>query len=140
MKIKRRKKQSLDPQMMRRSIKRSNKQLYRMIQVMVMIGTLVVANVLFTMVTKTHFWSGESALNSKISSSIVDTVVEAQRGTIYDRNRNVIAQEVKAWTIVAYLDSSIEDEEGNPDYAKNAASTAKQLCKVLKDADEENIE
>ena len=140
MKIKRRKKQSLDPQMMRRSIKRSNKQLYRMIQVMVMIGTLVVANVLFTMVTKTHFWSGESALNLKISSSIVDTVVEAQRGTIYDRNRNVIAQEVKAWTIVAYLDSSIEDEEGNPDYVKNAASTAKKLCKVLKDADEENIE
>ena len=140
MKIKRRRKQSLDPRVMRRTIRRSNKQLYRMIQVMVMIGTLVVANVLFTMVTKTHFWSGESALNSKISSSIVDTKVEAKRGTIYDRNHNVIAQEVKAWTIVAYLDSSVVDSEGNPNYVKSASTTAKKLCKVLKKADEENIE
>ena len=45
------------------------------------------------------------------------TVLPAGRGTIYDRNNQIIAQEVKAYTIVAYLDESYADADGNPDYA-----------------------
>ena len=120
-------------------VKRSNKELSRIIQVMVLVGTLVIANVLFTMVTKTHLWSGESALNSKISSSIVNTTVNGKRGTIYDRNYNVIAQEVAAYTIVAYLDESLEDSKGNPDYVSDTAKTAKKLAKVLTDVDSSSI-
>ena len=140
MAIKRKVRRKLDKRTQRLSVRRSNRQLYRMIQVMSIIGTLVIANVLFTMVTKTHIWSQESVLNSKISSSIVDTEVEAKRGTIYDRNHQVIAQEVDAWTIVAYLDESVVDENGDPDYVKDAEKTAEKLCKVLPDAKESNVE
>lgn len=140
MAIKRKVRKKLDKRTQRLSVRRSNRQLYRMIQVMSIIGTLVIANVLFTMVTKTHIWSQESVLNSKISSSIVDTEVEAKRGTIYDRNHQVIAQEVDAWTIVAYLDESVVDENGDPDYVKDAEKTAEKLCKVLPDAKESNVE
>lgn len=140
MAIKRKVRRKLDKRTQRLSVRRSNRQLYRMIQVMSIIGTLVIANVLFTMVTKTHIWSQESVLNSKISSSIVDTEVEAKRGTIYDRNHQVIAQEVDAWTIVAYLDESVIDENGDPDYVKDAEKTAEKLCKVLPDAKESNVE
>lgn len=140
MAIKRKVRRKLDKRTQRLSVRHSNRQLYRMIQVMSIIGTLVIANVLFTMVTKTHIWSQESVLNSKISSSIVDTEVEAKRGTIYDRNHQVIAQEVDAWTIVAYLDESVVDENGDPDYVKDAEKTAEKLCKVLPDAKESNVE
>lgn len=119
--------------------KQSNKQLYNILKVMTVCGTLVVTNVLFTMITHRHIWSKEDALNSKIASSIVDTKVEARRGTIYDRNRNVIAQEVPAYTLVAYLDTSLKDAEGKPDYVKDARKTSKQLKKVL-DIDEKTVE
>ena len=75
----------------------------------------------------------------KIASSIVNTSVEAKRGTIYDRNHNVIAQEVTAYTVVAYLDDSLEDEDGNPDYVKDADYTAKQLGTVLDNINEEKV-
>ena len=72
MAIKRKVRRKLDKRTQRLSVRRSNRQLYRMIQVMSIIGTLVIANVLFTMVTKTHIWSQENVLNSKISSSMLD--------------------------------------------------------------------
>lgn len=121
------------------SVKRSNKQLYRIIQIMGLTGTLVVANVLFTMVTHKHIWSGQDVLDTSIASSIVNTTVEAKRGTIYDRNHNIIAQEVAAYTIVAYLDDSLVDENGDPDYVEDGEYTAKQLKKVLEDINEENV-
>lgn len=121
-------------------VKKTNKNIFRMIIVMVLIGTLAVANVLFTMVTHRHIWSQEDVLTSKIASSIVDTTVEARRGEILDRAYQVIAQEVKAYTIVAYLDDSVVDSQGDPDYVKDAKATAKKLAGVLPDADEKAME
>lgn len=121
------------------SARQSNKQLYRIIQIMILVGTLVVANVLFTMVTHRHIWSGQDVLDTQIASSIINTKVEAKRGTIYDRNHNVIAQEISAFTIVAYLDDSLVDEKGKPAYVKDAEYTAKKLGTVL-DIDEKTVE
>ena len=104
-----------------------------MILRMAFIGTLVVANVLFTMVTHRHLWSQKDVLDKRIASSIVEKTVTAKRGTIYDRNHTVIAQQTKAYTIVAYLDSGVVDANGNPNYVKNIESTAKKLKSVLGD-------
>lgn len=104
-----------------------------MIRRMALIGTLVIANVLFTMVTKTHIWSGQNVLDSRIASSIVISSTTAKRGTIYDSNHEVIAQDRKAYTIVAYLDDSLVDTDGNPNYVKNVHSTVKKLKSVLGD-------
>ena len=120
-------------------VKQSNKELYRIIQIMLLAGTLVISNVLFTMVKKQHIWSGEDAMNNKIASSIVDTTVHAKRGTIYDRNYNVIAQETAAYTIVAYLDESVVDENGKADYVSDTNKTAKKLAKILTDVDASSI-
>ena len=124
---------------MRMRIKSSNKKILRIIQIIIIMGTLVSANVLFTMVTKTHIWSGKSVLDPRIQNSIVETSVQAKRGTIYDRNGRVIAQEVQAYTIVASLDKSVIDAKGNPDYVKDAKKTAKELKKVLKDIDTKKV-
>lgn len=120
-------------------IKRKDKGLYRIIQIMFLCGTLVMANVLFTMVKKQHLWSGKNVMDPRIASSIVNTTIHAKRGTIYDRNYNVIAQETAAYTIVAYLDPSFEDIEGNPDYVSDTTKTAKKLAKVLKDTSSKQL-
>lgn len=49
----------------------------------------------------------KSALDPRIASSIVEKAVTAKRGTIYDRNHTVIAQQTQAYTIVAYLDKGL---------------------------------
>ena len=113
------------------SVRKSNRELLKMISRMTLIGTLVVANVLFTMVSHKHIWSQKSALDPRIASSIVEKAVTAKRGTIYDRNHTVIAQQTQAYTIVAYLDKGVVDVNGNPNYVKNISSTAKKLKSVL---------
>ena len=85
------------------------------------------------MVTHRHLWSQKDVLDKRIASSIVEKTVTAKRGTIYDRNHTVIAQQTKAYTIVAYLDSGVVDANGNPNYVKNIESTAKKLKSVLGD-------
>lgn len=120
-------------------VKKTNNGLYHIIQIMLLVGTLVVANVLFTMITKKHIWSRQDALNSQIASSIVDTVTKGKRGTIYDRNYNVIAQEVNAYTIVVILPDYDDqgnitgpyDENGNPLYVTDTAKTSRSLAKIL---------
>lgn len=72
--------------------------------------------------------------DSRIASSIVTTKTTAKRGTIYDSNHEVIAQDRKAYTIVAYLDDSLVDSNGNPNYVEDIHSTVKQLKSVLGDS------
>ncbi len=73
----------------------------------------------------------KDVLDKRIASSIVEKTITAKRGTIYDRNHTVIAQQTKSYTIVAYLDTGVIDANGNPNYVKNIESTAKKLKSVL---------
>ena len=107
--------------------------------VMLVISAIVVSNVVYTMIFKHHIWSGQDVLHSKIRSSIVNTSVEAKRGNIYDRNHNVIAHQIPAYTVVAYLDDSIVDENGDPDYVSDPKKTAKELKKYLPNIDEKQV-
>lgn len=115
------------------SVRKSNKELLKMILRMTLIGTLVIASVLFTMFSHKHIWSQKNVLDPRIASSIVTKKITAKRGTIYDRNNTVIAQQTTAYTIVAYLDKGVVDINGNPNYVKNVKATAKKLKSVLGD-------
>ena len=115
------------------SVRKSNKELFKMIRRMTLIGTLVVANVLFTMVSHKHLWSQKDVLDKRIASSIVEKTIIAKRGTIYDRNHTVIAQQTQSYTIVAYLDTGVIDANGNPNYVKDIKLTAEKLKSVLGD-------
>lgn len=115
------------------SVRKSNKELFKMIRRMTLIGTLVVANVLFTMVSHKHLWSQKDVLDKRIASSIVEKTIIAKRGTIYDRNHTVIAQQTQSYTIVAYLDTGVIDANGNPNYVKDIKATAEKLKSVLGD-------
>ncbi|MDO4467995.1 MAG: penicillin-binding protein [Bacillota bacterium] len=112
------------------------KRLTRMMMIMFLIWALAIANVLFVMVTKTHFWSGQSVLDSRIQSSYISQTVRAKRGTIYERNNHALAQERKSYTIIAYTKYfySPEGKALDPDtanYYDNPEETARLLSSVL---------
>ncbi|EOS60455.1 hypothetical protein C815_01317 [Firmicutes bacterium M10-2] len=121
------------------SVKQTNHKIRIIFIVMICVSSVMIANILYTMTTHQHLWSQQDVLDSQIRSSIVNTTVEADRGKIYDRNGNVIAQEIPAYTVVAYLDDSLVDENGDPDYVSDPQKTAKALKKILPDIDENQV-
>lgn len=58
-------------------------------------------------------------------------VLKAKRGTIYDSNGNVLAQNVSSYTLIAYLDSSRTVDMNNPKHVVDKELTAEKLSTVL---------
>lgn len=111
-------------------LKRTNKRLLNLMCIIVVAGALVVMNVLFTMFTHKHLWSQQDVLAALDGTDIYKTTTMAQRGTIYDRNGTVIAQDQIAYTIIAYLDESRE-LNGEAAYVVDIDETARKLAEVL---------
>lgn len=65
-------------------------------------------------------------------------VIPAKRGTIYDCNGNVLAQNVSSYTLIAYLDESRSENSKEPLHVVDKEKTAKELAKVI-DMKEEDI-
>ncbi len=60
----------------------------------------------------------------------VTDILTAKRGTIYDVEGNTLAENITSYTLVAYLDSSKEDENG-PSYVTDKEYTATKLASIL---------
>ena len=72
-----------------------------------------------------------------LSRSTVKKNISATRGTIYDANQNILAQNISSYTVIAYLEASKESRKD--DYVKDVHATAVALASVL-NADEAEIE
>lgn len=138
------------------NIRGSNRRLSVLVLVMILIGTLVFGNVLFVMATKTHLYSGENILENKLDASTYTTVTTGYRGTIYDRNGEIIAKDEDTYSIYLHLEErwgfdyemrempQDYDENGNPLpietkrvkvdvplFVKDASATASRLSTKL---------
>lgn len=58
-------------------------------------------------------------------------VIKANRGTIYDRNGLVIAEDSHLYTVYAILDKSSINYKNKPEYVVDKQKTAHELAKVL---------
>lgn len=58
-------------------------------------------------------------------------VIEAKRGTIFDRNGEVIAEDTASYTLVAILDERMTTNEDKPRHVKDKEKTAKELSKFI---------
>lgn len=77
----------------------------------------------------------------KVFASNRNTVTKqiiAERGKIFDSNGDVLALNVTSYTLIAYLDESRVDGNGNKDYVYDKQNTAKILSEAL-NADYEYI-
>ena len=59
--------------------------------------------------------------------TIKHETIQAKRGTIYDNNGDILAQNVYSYTLIAYL----RDSRGEGHYVKDKEYTAEQLSKVI---------
>lgn len=107
----------------------TNNNLYRLMMIITLCAALVIANILYVMVAKKHIWSQHDALASSIRSSIVSAPINGVRGTIYDRNHTVLAEEAPAYTLIATFDRRTDEE-----IAQDEASIERQRNALLEAA------
>lgn len=60
-----------------------------------------------------------------------ESVIEAKRGTIYDRNGEVIAEDVTSYKLIAILDEKMTTDEKNPQHVVDKEKTAHALAKYI---------
>lgn len=78
-------------------------------------------------------------LKSFASSRTTQTdILPARRGTIYDVNGNILAQNVYSYTIIAYLDPARTTEPDKPKHVVDINMTAEKLAPIL-DMEKEKI-
>ena len=56
--------------------------------------------------------------------------LSAKRGTIYDRNGEVLAQNVSSYKIIAYLDPKRTEKEDDPKHVVDKEKTARELSPI----------
>jgi len=65
------------------------------------------------------------------SRNTKEEVIMPKRGTIYDTNGNILANDVISYTLIAYLSEKRVDGEGNKGYVEDIEETSKKLAKAL---------
>lgn len=106
----------------------------RILKIMSITGiclSLVVANVLFTMLTGYHFRSGKDVLAYKSGSGTLTEKIIANRGYIYDRNKEIIAQDIEAFDLVAVVAEDRINATDTPAYVVDTKQTSEKLAKII---------
>lgn len=116
---------------------RSNRTLRRMFFVICVISTLVVSNVLYTMVTAKHFRSGVDVLKFKEPDVSNKVTLTGNRGTIYDRGGEVIAEDEETYNMILILSETRKDIGEKPAYVNNFDRTAHLLSQHVPMSEEE---
>ena len=66
-----------------------------------------------------------------LSRTTATKTIEASRGTIYDNNNEVLATNVRSYTVIAYLDESRTSDEANPRHVVDKETTAEKLSPLI---------
>ena len=61
----------------------------------------------------------------------VSSTIVANRGTIYDANSSILAQNISTYTLIAYLDPSRTKDDSNPKHVVDKEYAAHKLSTVL---------
>ncbi len=70
--------------------------------------------------------------------TLKEKAIEAKRGSIVDRNNNVLAEDTSSYKLVAILDESYSEGSSLPRHVEDPDGTAKKLAKYI-DMDESDI-
>lgn len=119
---------------MRKSISRYRQVNHRIMKMMLFLGivvALVVANVLFTMTSGIHFRSGRDIMLEKSGTGKYSEEIIANRGHIYDRNKEVIAQDIEAFDLYANIDENRINATNTPAYVTDFNHAAEVLAPIL---------
>lgn len=116
----------------RRNIYRqTNKRVIKIMLFFTIIVALIISNVLFTMITGEHFRSGKNVLAFNSNSNQVTEDIVASRGAIYDRNKEVIAQDIEAYDLYAIVDENRVNATDEPAHVADVKATSEALSPIL---------
>ena len=91
---------------------------------------ILIADVFFVSIQNKHFASGTDLTVYSDTSNVVTETILSNRGTIYDRDGVVIAEDNHTYDIYCILDSSRPSADGIA-YVKDKEGTAKILSEIL---------
>ena len=62
----------------------------------------------------------------------IDTSLQPNRGKIYDRNGNILADNIESYKLVAVVSDKATEDKDNPRHVVDTDKTARELSKYLK--------
>ncbi len=112
-------------------MKRSNQTLRFLYFLMLGMTLLVIVNVFLVTILKLHIRSNTSLKDYVQSVSNVEEKIFASRGNIYDNAGAIVAQDVKTYDIICYLDQDRLSSSDEVAYVDNPLFTAQALAPIL---------
>lgn len=112
-------------------MKRSNRALRFLYFLMLTVILLVIVNVFMVTVFKIHVRSNTSLDDYVTSVSNVEERIFASRGNIYDNTGEIVAQDVKTYDIICYLDPDRLASGNQIAYVDNPSFAASALAPIL---------
>lgn len=95
----------------------------------VIIFAIIIVKLLYVAISPTV--DGMDLNKFALSRTTTSKKIEASRGTIYDYNGEILAQNVTSYTVIAYLDESRTKDADNPRHVVDKEKTAQMLSEVL---------
>ena len=83
---------------------------------------------------------GHELKNEALQKYMRTDVLEASRGTIYDTNGEVIAEDTTSFTVAAILDDSVTTNPESPNHVIDPEKTAKVLAKYIEMSEADILE
>ncbi len=119
-------------------MKRQNKTILLIFFLTLIVTVAVLINVFLVSVERIHVRSMTNLDSYVDSVSTASETITAQRGNIYDANGEIVAQDVKTYDIICYLDSSRVAAGNKIAYVDDPEYTSSVLSEIL-DMDKETI-
>lgn len=94
-------------------------------------AALVIFNILNIMITGKHVLSGVNALDAKSQDYIGEEVLPANRGIIYDRSKDILAQDIETHEIYAIISETRVGPNNEPEYVDDFEKAAQILAPYL---------
>ena len=119
-------------------MKRSNNKLRFLYLLVLTVILAIVVNLFLIIVGHKHIRSMTDLGPYIDSVSSVSEVIYANRGNIYDAHGEVVAQDIKTYDIICYLDKNRSSNKNNIAYVDDPLYTSQVLSMIL-DIDQEEI-
>lgn len=113
-------------------MKRHNWHVLLIFGVITLIMALLLVNIFYIIVFKTHFNSHTDIEKYSKNVGQYTEILQAKRGTIYDSQQHPLALDVTSYKIIANLDKQRFNYAGEPAHVVDPVFTAQQLAQYLK--------
>lgn len=110
-------------------VNKNNKVIYVSLIVVVLLFGLIIAKLIFVAISPKV--DGIDLKKFALSRTTATKTISAQRGTIYDSLGEILAQDVRSYTVIAYLAPSRTTDNDNPQHVVDKQKTAEALSPLI---------